>query len=68
MDSLEVRLAKDIKEEYYRNAPFQQFQESYFMYKRCVNHMFTLNEHTDVVLERQMDTLYQTKYLKECKK
>jgi len=68
MISLEQRLARDIEEEYKRNVPFSQFQTSYFMYKRCVNTMFTLGEYTDVVLERKMDTLYLTKMKEECKK
>ena len=65
MINLEVRLANDIKEEYKRNAPFEQFQLSYFMYKRCINQLFVLDEHTDPALERQMDTLYYSRMKQE---
>ena len=68
MNSLEHRLAFDVEEEYKRNVPFEQFQQSYFMYKRCINHLFVLDEYTDLVLERKMDTLYMTRLSQEIKK
>ena len=68
MNDLEHRLVIDIEHEYKANAPFEQFQQSYFMYKRCVNTLFTLNKYYDVVLERKMDTLYQRKLLEQYKK